>query len=372
MRDGDGITRPTKTQPQSIGEFNTHPSAVGFIMISPRRGSSFSGPGQVLKSGRTKGWSVAARSKTSDPLAHLAPMMARPLLCILYLPFARSAVVKDIWGANRSELLYASSGGGTHVYLSGADIGSAFAPPTILMGQQGKIACNVQPFTSAKNRMHCIISGENAPAPLPDYHPSGQFVSLPIMVVVRGRPAECWHEGKVGADCQVRFDIGGSPRVLRVLTQTVESAGTLRLSGKGIDGGLRGAQRLAATLYRGAVPVLGACGEKDCQASNMGAETLGCYSRPDAGGDGVSGGAQDTLLATSFSDTTRFGCVLDRLAGGLPGGFFNISLSTIADEQHRGNAYLGFLATKLVDVSTGMGSMPTPMRTSSRVSACLT
>jgi hypothetical protein len=299
-------------------------------------------------------------------------MMARPLLCILYLPFARSAVVKDIWGANRSELLYASSGGGTHVYFSGVDIGSAFAPPTILIGQQGKVACNVQPFTSAKNRMHCIISGENAPAPLPDYHPSGQFVSLPIMVVVRGRPAECWHEGKVGADCQVRFDIGGSPRVLRVLTQTVESAGTLRLSGKGIDGGLRGAQRLAATLFRGAVPVLGACGEKDCQASNMGAETLGCYSRPDAGGDGVSGGAQDTLLATSFSDTTRFGCVLDRLAGGLPGGFFNISLSTIADEQHRGNAYLGFLATKLVDVSTGMGSMPTPMRTSSRVSACLT
>ena len=66
--------------------------------------------------------------------------------------------------------------------------------------------------------------------------------------------------------------------MLRVLTQTIESGGMLRLLGEGIDGGLDGAQRLAATVYRGAVPVLGACGEKDCQASNMGAETLGCAS----------------------------------------------------------------------------------------------
>ena len=151
--------------------------------------------------------------------------------------------------------------------------------------------------------------------------------------------------------CSVRFDVGGTPRVLRVLTQTVDSAGLLRLSGHGIDGGLSGAQRLAATLYRGGVPVLGACGEKDCQASNMGAETLGCYSRPDAGGSGISGGSEATQEATAFSDASRFGCVLDQLAGGLTGGFFNLSLTAIADTRHRGDAYLGFLATKLIDVA---------------------
>jgi hypothetical protein len=151
--------------------------------------------------------------------------------------------------------------------------------------------------------------------------------------------------------CSVRFDVGGTPRVLRVLTQTIDSAGLLRLSGNGIDGGLSGAQRLAATLYRGGVPVLGACGEKDCQASNMGAETLGCYSRPDAGGSGISGGSEATQEATAFSDASRFGCVLDQLAGGLTGGFFNLSLTAIADTRHRGDAYLGFLATKLIDVT---------------------
>ena len=237
--------------------------------------------------------------------------------------------------------------------FSGSDTGSAFAPPTVLLGQLGHVVCNVQPFTSAKNRMHCIISSENAPAPLLDYDANGSFVSLPLLVYNRGRRAECWHEGRVGAPCAVRFDVGGTPRVLRVLTQTVESAGTLRLSGQGIDGGLQGAQRLAATLYRGAVPVLGACGEKDCQASNMGAETLGCYSRPDAGGNGISGGPEAFQAATVFSNSTRFGCILDQLAGGLTGGFFNVSLTSIADSHHRGDAYLGFLETKLIDVVTG-------------------
>lgn len=98
--------------------------------------------------------------------------------------------------------------------------------------------------------------------------------------------------------------------------------------------------------------VLGACGEKDCQASNMGAETLGCYSRPDAGGDGVTGAAQDTQLAMAFSDATRFGCVLDRLSDAMSGGFFNVSLTGITDEKHRGDAYLG-LANRMIDVASG-------------------
>ena len=213
--------------------------------------------------------------------------------------------------------------------------------------------CSVQPFTSAKNRLHCIIGAEAVPAPTPEYAPEGVFVSLPLRLYNRGRLAECWHVGSSGPGCSIRFDVGGTPRVARVLTKVVESRGTLRLSGNGIDGGLKGASVFAATLFRGAQPVLGACGEKDCQASNMGAETLGCYSRPDAGGDGVSGRSQDAQLAVSFSDDTRFGCVLDKIAGGLTGGFFNVSLHAITDPRHRGDAYLGFLRTRSIDVATG-------------------
>ena len=58
-------------------------------------------------------------------------------------------------------------------------------------------------------------------------------------------------------------------------------------------------------------------------------------------------------IATAFSDASHFGCVLDRLAGGLTGGFFNVSLTAIMDTKHRGDAYLGFLATKLLDIATG-------------------
>ena len=279
----------------------------------------------------------------------------RVFLLLVSLALAQaSGVIKDIWGTKRSEILHASSGGGTHVYISGTDIGSAFAPPTVTLGLRGQVECVVQPFTTAKNRIHCIIASANAPTPTDAYYADGEFVSLPLRLYARGRLAECWHEGTLGDSCAVRFDIGGTPRVLRVLTLTVESAGTLRVSGAGIDGGLKGAQRLAATLYRGAVPVLGACGEKDCQASNMGAETLGCYSRPNAGGDGTSGGAQESQIATAFSDATRFGCVLDKLAGGLTGGFFNVSLHAISDAKHRGDAYLMQMATRLVDVVTGL------------------
>ena len=97
-----------------------------------------------------------------------------------------------------------------------------------------------------------------------------------------------------------------------------------------------------------AVPVVGACGEKDCQASNMGAETVGCASRPGAGGDGVTDLTQRSVHATAFSDAHSFGCALDDNSAG---GFFNVSLSSITDPRHRGNAYLGFHANRLVDVA---------------------
>ena len=276
------------------------------------------------------------------------------LLGLLSLPGAQSMVIQRVHGMADSEIAFASSGGGTHMYLTGTDLGSAFAPPSVYIGSRAQIECNVQSFTSSDNRLHCIIAADSLPAPTPDYAPTGNFVSLPIRVVkADGQIAHCWHVGGINHGCFARFDTGGTPRVLRVLTSTVESGGTLRVSGQGIDGELRGAQRLAATLFRGATPVLGKCGEKDCQASSVGAETLNCASRPDSNGDGVFGLTQNALQALSFSDDTHFGCVLDGLDGGLVGGFFNLSLHAISDEHHRGDSYLGFLHTRLVDIETG-------------------
>ena len=55
-------------------------------------------------------------------------MRARALLLVvIFCSSVRGAVIKKIFGANASQIGFASSGGGTHVYLSGTDLGSAFA-----------------------------------------------------------------------------------------------------------------------------------------------------------------------------------------------------------------------------------------------------
>ena len=64
----------------------------------------------------------------------------------------------------------------------------------------------------------------------------------------------------------------------------------------------------------------------------------------------------------------NFGCVLDGLTGGVRGAFFNVSLHALRDEQHRGDAYLGLLSTKALDVSRAAGACrdSTPIRRPSR------
>ena len=37
----------------------------------------------------------------------------------------------------------------------------------------------------------------------------------------------------------------------------------------------------------------------------------------------------------------------------MTGGYFNVSLHAISDVHHRGDAYLGFLGTRLIDIATG-------------------
>ena len=337
-------------------------------------------------------------------------LLPPPLLLLLRLPTLRSGALPSTSPASRPQALLPSA--------------AALPRLAALPHSLPQVKCEVQPFSSAKNRLHCVLGAGGTPTPTWQYHPAGAFVSIPLRVYKSsGRVADCWQLGGLNDLCYVRYDVGGTPRVRRLATPVVESGGVLRIVGDGIDGGLSGAPRLKANLYRGTTPVLGACGEKDCQASNMGAETLGCYSRPDAGGDGVSGLTQASQLATVFSDASSFGCVLDQvccrppcvhlalpthpihrpptsthhsspsnihapfialqhprtvhrpthrstplsypprspvhptpphptrpspsqLSGGLSGGFFNVSLHAISDPKHRGDAYLGFMATR--------------------------
>ena len=183
------------------------------------------------------------------------------------------------------------------------------------------------------------------------YAAAGRFYSHPLRIYKSGRLAQCWHVGGLNHGCVVRFDLAGTPRVLRLVTPVLQSAGLVRLRGQGIDGGLNGQPGMIATLFRGnGQLVVGACGEKDCAPSNMGMETIGCLARDGSSGDGVL--SQEFATALAYSDDSSYGCKLDALAGGLTGGFFNLSMHAM-DDEHRGDAYMGFATTRKVDYATG-------------------
>ena len=161
------------------------------------------------------------------------------LLLSAALGVVHAAVIQRIEGSNHSELAFLSAGGGTHVYLTGTGLGSAFAPPTILIGNAGA-ECAVQSFTSSSTRFHCVIQPESLPPPSTTYTSSGTFVNIPLRAFNDGRPAACWHVGGLNHACFVRIDLGATPRLNRILTPALEQGGLLRTSGFGINGGLVG------------------------------------------------------------------------------------------------------------------------------------
>ena len=279
--------------------------------------------------------------------AHMG--MPRLILAVLLscLTPALGMIIQNMLAPNRSAIAHASSGGGTHIYIQGTDIGSAFAPPTVTIG--GSL-CQVQAFTSTNNRMHCIVQTDGLPAPSPVYNPDGEFVSRNLFLYKGSEgPAACWHTGGPNHGCVVQFDVGGSPRIKQVLTPELEPLGFVMLDGEGIGAGLTGDPTMSATIYRSANEVLGACGEKDCQPANLGSETIGCETRE--GGKRGDSVHDSNANAITFADEHTFGCQLDELPSGLRGGFFNISLNTISPE-HRGDAYKGFSAGTKVDLIT--------------------
>ena len=78
------------------------------------------------------------------------------LLCwlVVCLVPASAFIIQGLEGPNGTEITHASVAGGSHLYLIGTNLGSAFAPPTVFIGSSGR--CDVQPFTSTRNRLHCI------------------------------------------------------------------------------------------------------------------------------------------------------------------------------------------------------------------------
>ena len=80
------------------------------------------GPGFIMIVGRPTSRSLCENARVS---CHA--MRARALLIVILCSSVRGAVIQKIFGANTSKIGFASSGGGTHVYLTGTDLGSAFA-----------------------------------------------------------------------------------------------------------------------------------------------------------------------------------------------------------------------------------------------------
>ena len=284
------------------------------------------------------------------------------MLALLVWPLG--AIVNRVVGPNNTEITHGSAVGGFQVFLRGKDLGTGFNPPTILIGTSGLSTCSVHPtshggvtrlkgFTSSSTMMkyatapaqpphgpspsidpsrsrsrsrdpsrcrsarlspclrrrRCIVDAINLPPPPDEYDAEGSFIMLPLYVVKDGRHADCWHVGGTNHGCFLRFDLGGTPRLTGVSTPMVQPGGLLRLTGHGIDGGLKGVAMVEGRLQQDASGTI-----------------LGCFSRDeDQNGD--------TAVALSHSDDTSFSCWLEppgavRPSGLLP-AFCDLSMAHV-------------------------------------------
>ena len=255
---------------------------------------------------------------------------------LLLLPSNASAgVIARVSGPNQSEVSHASCGGNVHVYVTGTNIGTPFAPPQIRVGIHGDAECRVQGFTSSKTRLHCIIGPDALPPPRPVYTASAIEQQLPLYLVgSNGAHADCWHVGGINHGCFLTFDLGGTPRLARVLTPVLHPGSLLRVAGNGVDGGLTGAAKVAARLVRAA-----------------GELAVGCVSRYE------DESPQAVQAAVAHSDERTFGCRLEQPSSGGVGtsslaGFFNVSLAVL--ERQRGDAYTRLSTSQQADVANGV------------------
>ena len=173
------------------------------------------------------------------------------------------ALVNRVLGPNNTEITHGSAVGGFQVFLRGKDLGTAFNPPSILIGSSGFATCSVHPkahggvtrlkgFTSSSTMMKCLVDPQNLPPPPDTYDAAGVFVTLPLYVYKDGKNAACWHVGGTNHGCQLRFDLGGTPRLTGLSTPVVQAGGLFRVTGHGIDGGLKGVAQVEGRLQQDA------------------------------------------------------------------------------------------------------------------------
>lgn len=240
-------------------------------------------------------------------------------LLLAFVARSSAGVVTRVNGPADSEVTHASVGGNIHIYLTGTDIGTPFAPPSVRVGINGGAECIVQGFTSSRTRMHCIIGAAGLPAPRPVYSAGRVEQYLPLYVVgTDGAHADCWHVGGINHGCFLLFDVGGTPRLDRVLTTAVGAGGIIRVAGRGMDGGTSGTPTATLRLVRA-----------------EGGAAIGCASRYDA---------ENTNVAVAYSDASRFGCRLEEGsdATGSLAGFFNLSLTLLRKCRRRRHPHTPF------------------------------
>ena len=83
----------------------------------------------------------------------------------------------------------------------------------------GPIAHGVSPVVRPRKLVaHWLLLLQAA-----SYAPDTQLTKLPLYLIKEGRRADCWQVTGVNYGCFLQFDLGGTPRIVRPLTPTVQS-----------------------------------------------------------------------------------------------------------------------------------------------------
>ena len=69
--------------------------------------------------------------------------------------------------------------------------------------------------------------------------------------------------GGTNHGCFLRFDLGGTPRLTSLSTPMVQPGGLLRMTGHGIDGGLKGVAMVEGRLQQDATGTILGCFSRD-------------------------------------------------------------------------------------------------------------
>ena len=153
-------------------------------------------------------------------------------------PLAAFSVL-DIRGGGLSSRL--GVGGGSELHIVGTDLGDPFNPPLVLIGNNpnpSMALCNVESFTSNSSRFHCTVDG-NGGLPTQSAASDGSRWGesheslLTLHVLVDGREAMCDNGNRIDGtgigDCRLRFDVGNTPLITRILTPLVRGGELLRI-----------------------------------------------------------------------------------------------------------------------------------------------